>query len=179
MDSKEEISPIYASIIAALYTAITLAIGFIAYGPIQFRLSDAMLVLPFHRKFGKSAVVGLAIGGFLGNLASPYLPWDLIVGFTLNLVVGSIMYVAGRFAENKFRENRVARLFIAVVAAVIGSIIIGFVVALMIVFMEIKIFDTIVWLSIALSVFVGEVVSFVIGGAILLNALEGALPSTA
>lgn len=172
----EEISPILTSIIAALYTAVTLAIGFIAYGPIQFRLSDAMLILPFHRKFGKSAVVGLAIGGVLGNLASPYLPWDLIVGFILNFIVGGLMYIAGKYAREAFKTNKKIRFIIAGLAAVIGSVIIGLVVALLIVFVEVQIFDVIVWLGIAFSVFIGELISFVIGGIVLLSALEQTLP---
>ena len=176
MYEEEHISPVYASVIAAMYTAITFAIGFIAYGPVQFRLSDAMLILPFHKKFGKSAVVGLAVGGLIGNLASPYLPWDLITGFVLNLVVGQMMYVAGKYARARFAENRGLRLSVAAIFAVMGSIIIGIGVAVMIVYVEIQIFDLITVLSVAFSVFIGELISFVVGGMILLSMLEESLP---
>lgn len=179
MPTYEKTSPVAVGVVAALYTAITLAIAPIAYGPLQFRISDAMLILPFHRKFGKSAVLGLALGGLLGNIASPYLPWDLILGFTLNLAAGLIMYVFGLYANSRFAELGRTRLALAGLGATIGSIIIALTVGLMIIALELQIFDAATWLSIALYIFISEFIVFVIGGLILLSALERALPSSA
>ena len=38
-------------VVAGLYAALTLALGFISYGPIQFRISEVMTLLPL---FGKN-----------------------------------------------------------------------------------------------------------------------------
>ena len=43
-------------VLAALYAAVTLATASFAYGPIQFRVADALCVLPF---FAPSTSIGL------------------------------------------------------------------------------------------------------------------------
>ena len=65
-------------VIAAAYTALTYisaAFG-LAYGPIQFRISEALTILPM---FTPAAIPGLTIGCLLSNLAS-FNPIDLIFG---------------------------------------------------------------------------------------------------
>ncbi len=73
-----------AGMIAALYAALTyLAMALnLAYGSVQFRFSEALTVLPI---LTPAAVPGLAIGCFIGNLASPY-PLDLVFGTAASLI---------------------------------------------------------------------------------------------
>ena len=74
-----------AAIVGALYAALTLlasAFG-IAYGPIQFRLSEALCVLPF--LFPETAW-GLFAGCWVANLISPYGPLDMVVGSLATLI---------------------------------------------------------------------------------------------
>ena len=54
---------VQAAMIAALYTVLTLVAAALnwAYGPVQFRFSEAMTVLPM---FTPAAIPGLAIGCF-------------------------------------------------------------------------------------------------------------------
>ena len=54
-----------AGIIAAVYAALTLLLPIPQYGGIQFRVAEAMTVLPF---FFPEAIPGLAVGCFLANL---------------------------------------------------------------------------------------------------------------
>ena len=56
-----------AALIAALYTVLTVFVGAfgLANGAIQFRVSEALCVLPF---FTPAAIPGLAVGCFLSNL---------------------------------------------------------------------------------------------------------------
>ncbi len=68
--SKLTIFGVKAAVIAAIYMGLTIVLGPLSYGEIQVRISDAMLILPFLPGFGMDAVIGLTIGGFLGNLAS-------------------------------------------------------------------------------------------------------------
>ncbi len=73
-----------AGVIAALYAALTYAaagLG-IAYGPFQFRFSEALTVLPI---FTPAAIPGLTVGCLIANLAS-FNPIDLLFGTVATLV---------------------------------------------------------------------------------------------
>lgn len=74
----------FSAMIAALYAALTLlsALWGMAYGPVQFRLSEALTVLP---AFTAAAVPGLTAGCFLANLFSGYGP-DMVVGTAATLI---------------------------------------------------------------------------------------------
>ncbi len=74
-----------AAIVGALYAALTLlsSVFGIAYGPVQFRLSEALCVLPF--LFPETAW-GLFAGCWVSNLISPYGPLDMVVGSLATLI---------------------------------------------------------------------------------------------
>lgn len=78
---------VLAAMIAALYTALTLlsALWGLAYGPVQFRVSEALTILPV---FTASAVPGLTVGCFLANLFSGY-STDMIVGTLATLIAAA------------------------------------------------------------------------------------------
>lgn len=60
-----------AAVIAALYAALTLFLPIPQYGAIQFRVAEAMTVLPF---LFPEAILGLTVGCFAANfLGSPIL----------------------------------------------------------------------------------------------------------
>lgn len=65
------------AIVAALYAAITLAVSGIAYGPIQFRFSEILVLLCFYRKDYSAALI---LGCFIANLFSPFGFYDIIFG---------------------------------------------------------------------------------------------------
>ena len=70
---------VQAGMIAALYVALTYlstALG-LAYGMVQFRLSEALCILPL---FTPAAVPGLAVGCIVGNLGSPMRVVDIVFG---------------------------------------------------------------------------------------------------
>ena len=83
-----------AAIYAALYAALTLAPGLnaLAYGQVQFRLSEALLVFAC---VDPAAVVGLAVGTALGNVNSSLGPADVLFGALLTLVATLLMYRIG------------------------------------------------------------------------------------
>lgn len=70
-------------ILAALYAAITLATASFAYGPIQFRVADALCVLPF---FAPSTSIGLFLGCLVANIFSPVSVLDIVIGSAATLV---------------------------------------------------------------------------------------------
>jgi uncharacterized membrane protein len=62
--------------VAALYAVFTVAIAPLSYGPIQFRVSEVFKALVL---FDPWLSLGIGIGTFFANLASPFVgPWELI-----------------------------------------------------------------------------------------------------
>jgi uncharacterized membrane protein len=83
-----------AAVYAALYAALTLAPGLnaLAYGELQFRVAEALMVFAC---FDPAAVLGLTVGTAIGNVGSPMMPVDVVVGSALTLVSAAVMHVIG------------------------------------------------------------------------------------
>ena len=68
----------FAAVIAALYAVITLLLSWLSFGPIQFRIAEALTVLPY---FSPVAIVGLSIGCLISNsLPVPMHGWTFYSG---------------------------------------------------------------------------------------------------
>lgn len=65
------------AVVAAIYFLLTFAGQGIGFGPIQIRLSEALVLLCFLRR---DYIFGVTLGCLLSNIASPFLPWDLLIG---------------------------------------------------------------------------------------------------
>ena len=80
-----------AALIAAAYAALTYAAAAlgICYGPIQFRISEAMCVLA---AFTPAAIPGLTLGCLLGNLGSTLGPVDWLCGTLATLLASMSGY---------------------------------------------------------------------------------------
>lgn len=76
----------FCGLIAAMYVVFTWVLGEFGYGPIQFRFSECMTVLPFCFPV---ATAGLTVGCFLANLMSTVGPLDLVLG-TLATLLGCL-----------------------------------------------------------------------------------------
>ena len=85
MNNKKIMHLVQGAMIAAVYAAATYASAVlgIAYGPVQFRFSEALTVLSV---FTPAAVPGLTIGCILGNLSSPFGMWDIVFGSLATLL---------------------------------------------------------------------------------------------
>jgi uncharacterized membrane protein len=83
-----------AALYAALYAALTLAPGLnaLAYGEVQFRVAEALMVFAC---FDPAAVLGLTVGTAIGNVGSPMMPVDVVVGAALTLLAAAVMHVIG------------------------------------------------------------------------------------
>ena len=92
MNQEKQFSAKYLAkggIIAALYVVLTLlssAVGLSGQNMIQFRLSEALTVLPY---FTSAAIPGLAIGCLLANILTGSVVWDVIFG-TLATLIGAV-----------------------------------------------------------------------------------------
>ena len=72
-----------SAVIAAVYTALTMSLPMLSYGPVQLRFSEALTVLPF---FLPEAVPGLFLGCVIANLFSPFGIADVIFGSIATLL---------------------------------------------------------------------------------------------
>jgi len=84
---------INGAMIAAIYVVLTVMTAPISFGPIQFRISEALCILPV---FTPAAVPGLFVGCLLANLMGTAVPMDVIFG-SLATLLGAI----GTFALRK------------------------------------------------------------------------------
>ncbi len=78
-----------SAMIAALYAVLTLVAAAVnlAYGPIQFRFSEALTILPI---FTPAAIPGLTLGCLISNIWSGYGAADMVFG-TLATLLAAIV----------------------------------------------------------------------------------------
>lgn len=106
---------VYAALIAALYAGLTIANAGFGYGTIQFRISEALTILPFFSSF---SILGLTVGCFASNLISP-MPLDIILGVLATLLAAITTYKIGK-SSLKYK-----RYLAPLPAVIINGIIIG------------------------------------------------------
>ena len=70
-------------LIAAVYAALTVSTSWIAYGPFQFRIAEALCVLP---AFLPITSLGLFVGCLIANLFSTVSALDIVVGSLATLI---------------------------------------------------------------------------------------------
>ena len=148
-----------AAIFAALYAIITIAEttlgGPLTYGPIQVRISDALLPLPMI--FGLPSAVGLFIGTVVANAYYMLSPLDILFGSIANLIAGIL--------SAKFSRGNVflaAAYPVLVVTIVIGSYLPLFFVGVHL------------WLIYG-GVLAGEIISCMVVGVPLLKTVQRVL----
>ena len=77
---------VYGALIAAIYVVLTLMLRPISYGPIQFRVSEALCVLPY---FTPAAIPGVFIGCLISNLLGGAVLMDVVFG-SLATLIGAV-----------------------------------------------------------------------------------------
>ena len=117
--TKKTRSIVTTAVVAALYAALTLGLAFISYGPIQFRLSEVMTLLPL---FSKKYIIGLTIGCFLANLLGLYGVPDMIFGTTATFISVYLVYLTGKYMKDKRGYVYIASLWPVIVNAIIVAI---------------------------------------------------------
>ena len=86
MNDRHVTTMVQAALIAAVYAILTLIFAPISYGPVQFRISEALTILPY---FTSAAIPGVTVGCLISNIliGSP-LP-DIVFG-TLATLIGAV-----------------------------------------------------------------------------------------
>ena len=86
----------YGAAIAAIYTVLTVTFAPISFGPIQFRVSEALTILPY---FTPAAVPGVFLGCLISNMLCGVAALDVIFGSLATLIgaVGSYLLRKHKF----------------------------------------------------------------------------------
>lgn len=112
---------VYAAIIAAIYAALTLMLAPISYGPVQFRLSEVMVLLAI---FDPLYIIGLTLGCFLANIFGSGVI-DAIFGTLATFISVVLIYFTG-----KLKIKELPKLFIASLwPVIVNGLIIGWMIS--------------------------------------------------
>lgn len=103
------------AIISALYAVLTLSFAPISFGPVQFRISEALCVLPF---FMPEGVLGLTVGCFISNFFGNGI-LDLILGTLATFLSSCLTYYVGRKIKNNFLKLLLGQLPVILFNAVL------------------------------------------------------------
>lgn len=89
-----------AAMIAAAYAVLTILFSFSSYGLIQYRIAEALTILP---AFSSTYVFSIFIGCLVSNLLSPYGWLDILVGSLASLIAAVLTYYIGK-SNLKFKK---------------------------------------------------------------------------
>ena len=106
------------AIIASLYAVITLVLAPISYGPIQFRVSEIMVLLAFFDPF---YIAGLTLGCFIANMLGPNGVADIIFGTLATFISVYAISLTEKFVKNKKASLIIASLW----PTIFNGIIVG------------------------------------------------------
>ena len=146
------------AMIAALYTAVSLALAPLSYNAVQVRVAEALTLLPV---FTPDAIIGVTLGCFLTNL----------LGSTpVDAVFGTLATLAAALVTWRLRGVRWHSLPVlsALAPVVINALVVGAEITLMV-------GEAASWPVLAmnmLTVGLGEVVSCVVLGLALVKCVE-------
>ncbi len=106
----------FAAVVGALYAILTMVLAPISYGPLQFRISEALCVLSY---FTPAAAWGLFIGCAIANtLSAAGLP-DVIFGSLATLIACLGMSAVGKHMKDSLKSRLIACFLPVIVNAVI------------------------------------------------------------
>ena len=90
MKNKKALFITQAAVIAALYVVLVVIFNYISFGPIQFRVAEALTILPY---FTPAAIPGLFIGCILANVIGGAVIWDIVFGSIATLIGAVFTYL--------------------------------------------------------------------------------------
>ena len=108
---------VQAAVIAALYAALTVVLAPISYGPVQFRVAEALTILPF---FTPAAIPGLFVGCIIANTYSMVFVGGIAV---VDIVFGSLATLLAAYLSMKMPKGWLVPL----PPVAVNGIVVGFV----------------------------------------------------
>ncbi|MDD3240573.1 MAG: QueT transporter family protein [Lachnospira sp.] len=71
------------AVIAAIYVVLVFVFNYWSFGPIQFRIAEALTILPY---FTPAAIPGLFVGCLIANITGGAIIWDIVFGSIATLI---------------------------------------------------------------------------------------------
>ena len=150
------------AMIAALYTAISLALAMASYGVTQIRVAECLTLLPVLSPLGIYGVtVGCLLTNILGVALGLNMPVDILFG-TLATAVAAVL-------SWKMRRLRIRRL--AIPSAIPPILVNGLVIGLELTWLSGSFQWDVFW-TCAVSVTVGQIIPCLVLGVLLIWVLE-------
>ena len=146
-----------AAMIAAIYAILTYLCAMFSQGAFQFRIGEAMMILPF---FTPAAIPGLFLGYLIGYFILGSL-WDAIFGGIAALAAATLVWLIGRYLG----KYRFARFLASVPPIVTTAIVMPLI--LMYVYNSTEVY----WLLLFMCVS-GETLTCFIGGQIFFSVVK-------
>lgn len=138
-------------VVTALYVVMTLLCSNFAYGQVQFRVSEMLMLLCF---FNKDYIISMTLGCFLANIFSSLGAVDLLFGTAATLIAAVLIYVCRK------KTNLIAASLFPVVS---NALLVG---------LELKlVLGLPFWIN-AAYVALGELVCVTVLGVIVFKVLE-------
>ncbi len=138
-------------VVTAIYVALTLLCSNFAYGQVQFRLSEMLMLLCF---YNKDHIISMILGCFIANILSTLGPIDLPFGTAATFIAAVLIYLL---------RNKTNLLISSLIPVVSNALIVGFELWL--------VFGTPFWLN-AAYVALGEFVCVTVLGTAVFKLLE-------
>lgn len=110
-----------AAMVAAIYAAVTMLLSFSSYGVIQFRVAEALTILPY---FSPVYIPGLFIGCIIANIISPSGILDMVFGSCATLIAAFMTYRIGK--SNLKHKKLIAPLPPVVINALVIGIMLHY-----------------------------------------------------
>ena len=113
----------YVAMIAAMYTVLSMSIAPLTFGPIQVRVSEALVLLPI---YGFSSVYGVTLGCAITNAIGAFLGLNILG--PIDIVVGTLATFVAALITRKIGGIRFKNLPIlaAIPPVIINGIVIGY-----------------------------------------------------
>lgn len=151
MNSKRTTFLTQAAVITAIYVVLVFIFQYSSFGPVQFRIAEALTVLPY---FTPAAIPGVTLGCFLSAI--------LFGADILDIVFGSLATLIAAILSYNLRFNK---FLVPIPPIVVNAIIIPFV-------LRYAYFETTALPFLILSVGAGQIVAAGILGIGLLFSLD-------
>lgn len=153
------------AMIAAIYTVLSLCLSPISYGPVQLRISEAMTLLPV---FGFHNIWGVTLGCFITNLVGFFTGANILGG--LDMIFGTSATFAAAVMTYMLRNMRIKNFPVlsAIPPVAINAVVIGWELCIVVA----GEFNPIVFAAQAASVALGQIISCVAGGLLLVNVIQ-------
>ena len=107
-----------SALIAAIYAVLTIILAPISYGPVQFRISEILVLLAF---IDPIYIIGLTLGCLISNLFGGYGLMDIIFGTLATFLSVSAISITAKY----IKSNIVSLIISSLWPTIFNAIIVG------------------------------------------------------